>query len=156
MARLSPSTAPGRAWAHIVNSGRPYLRDLDQDPFKLWQLDPWLLPGSSVDGPLVYVVLGHQRVQYVGQTRRSLQQRLREHLHEESKGQDWSHVGAMALVSRTPKGVLDALEVRASLALRPLMGSKWPAPRVGTIGGARSRARSLTQSRAVSTADRGE
>lgn len=129
MNRLVRSSSAGRGWAAVVDSAYPDLRTGVGDPMRLWCVDPWDLPTKPVVGPLIYLVIGHQTVQYVGQTYRTLQERIREHLCEEPKAQDWSHVGYFALSRATSAETVDLLEHAARKAMRPQMGRRWPRPR---------------------------
>ena len=81
------------------------------------------LAHKPVVGPLIYLVIGHQTVQYVGQTYRTLQERIREHLCEEPQSAGLVARRLLRPSSRaTSAETVDLLEHAARKAMRPQMG----------------------------------
>jgi len=129
VSRLIPGSLVGRRWASVVAAAQPYRLDPDDDAMRLWRIENGRLLEDEIDGPAIYLAIGHQICQYTGQTYRTLQERLTEHLREEPKARTWSHLGCIRLSPDTPAAVVDKLENKAHTVMRPLMGKA--KPRVG-------------------------
>jgi hypothetical protein len=126
VSRLVPGSLVGRRWASVVAAARIHLLDPDADAMRLWRIENGRLLAAELDGPMIYLAIGHQVCQYTGQTYRTLQERLTEHLREEPKARTWSHLGCIRLSPDTPAVVVDKLENRAHTVMRPLMGKAKP------------------------------
>lgn len=126
MSRLIPGSLVGRRWASVVAAARTHRLDPDDDAMRLWRIDNGRLLAAEIAGPVIYLSIGHQVCQYTGQTYRTLQERLTEHLREEPKARTWSHLGCIRLKPETPAVEVDRLENRAHTVMRPLMGKAKP------------------------------
>jgi len=133
VSRLIPGSLVGRRWASVVAAAHPHRLDPDDDAMRLWCIENGrLLPAEIDGGPAVYLAIGHQVCQYAGQTYRTLQERLTEHLREEPKARTWSHLGCIRLKLDTPAVEVDKLENRAHTVMRPLMGKAKPRVRTAS------------------------
>lgn len=124
--RISITSSIGRSWQNVAESAALSRRAGSCSESRLFKIENGVLTNCSEEGPLVYVVLGHQVVQYVGQTRQPLSVRIGNHLRNPAKAQNWSHVAAITLDYDTSAARVDEIERRARDMLRPRMGSSWP------------------------------
>lgn len=125
MSRLIPSSTVGRRWAAVIAAAQPYRRE-GVDPMALWRIVERRLQTVRLDGPIVYLAIGHQIAQYVGQTHDTMQVRLNKHMCSEAKAQNWSHMACITLDLKTPALVVNDLETTAREIMKPLMGSRTP------------------------------
>ena len=130
MSRLIPDSTVGRRWAKVASLAGRYRRDPAGDPFALLRIENCNPPGESVNGPLIYLALGQQEAQWVGQSRTTLAERFRIHLREPVKRCTWSHVAFLQLRDDAPALVIDDLEYQAATILRPQMGQRKPRRRL--------------------------
>jgi len=130
VSRLIATSWVGRRWAAVIAAAGPYRRE-DVDPMTLWPICDRRLVSRRLDGPIVYLAIGHQVSQYTGQTGTTMQERLAVHMRSEPKARTWSHLACIALDPDTPARVVDELEATAFDTMRPLMGTRKPRVRAG-------------------------
>ncbi len=125
MSRINPSNPLGRRWAAVIAAAQPHRRE-GVDPMQLWPIRGGRLSADRLDGPIIYLAIGHQLAQYTGQTCTTMQERLTVHMREEPKARTWSHIACIVLGPDTSAYAVDALEARAFDTMRPLMGTRKP------------------------------
>lgn len=135
MSRLIATSWVGRRWAAVIAAAGPHRRD-GVDPMTLWPIRERRLLSGRLDGPIIYLAIGHQVAQYTGQTGMTMQERLMIHMRSEPKSRTWSHLACIVLDPDIPARMVDALEATAFDTMRPLMSKRKPRVRkVGYEGG---------------------
>lgn len=126
MSRLDPASTVGLRWASVAVSAHRHRRDGVDTALRLMQIHNGRLSTPTSSGPIIYVAIGHQIAQYVGQTYRTMQERLTEHLSEERKARQWAYLACIRLRTDTPAYEVDRLEALAHSRMRPAMGRAKP------------------------------
>ncbi len=135
MSRLIATSWVGRSWASVIAAAGPHRRE-GVDPMALWPIRERRLVSDRLDGPIIYLAIGHQVAQYTGQTGTTMQERLTTHMRSEPKSRTWSHLACIVLDPDTPAHTVNALEVAAFDTMRPLMSQRKPRlRRAGYEGG---------------------
>jgi len=125
VSQLNPDRTLGRRWATVIAAAQRHRRG-GVNPMELWPIHERRLVAGQLEGPIIYLAIGHQVAQYTGQTHDPMQVRLNRHLLEDAKARTWSHMACILLDPKTPARVVGNLENRADAIMQPLMGSRTP------------------------------
>lgn len=129
MSYLDPGSTVGLRWTSVAVSAHGHLRDGVDTALRLREIRNGRLSTPTISGPIIYLAIGHQIAQYVGQTYRTMQERLTEHLSEERKARQWAYLACIRLRADTPASEVDRLEALAHTRMRPAMGKAKPRTR---------------------------
>lgn len=125
---MLPEAHPlGLAWAKLIDFAGSDVRP-GAHPWQLYEFAP--APNRprglpTLTGPMIYAVPEGAGWFYVGQTRKALAARLRQHLSDPYRASLWPAVMAIPLHSDVTAMRLDELEHAGSDILKPVMGSRW-------------------------------
>jgi hypothetical protein len=123
--RIDRNSPVGRRWETVITAAQKYRLE-DWNAMRLWRIEDGRLLSDKIEGPMIYVALGHQVCQYIGKSRRTIQERLTEHLLEEPKSRTWSHMGCIVLKPIVPVNEVANLERKAIDIMRPRMNGDKP------------------------------